>query len=54
MNGYKTYIISLISVAWAIYGMATGHLDTATGTQLISTSALASAIRHGIQTTNGG
>lgn len=48
MQGYKTYIVATITVIWALYGMLSGHLDTAAGTTLIANSGLAAAIRHGI------
>lgn len=50
MNGYKTYLVSAITVVWAIYGMLSGHLDTNAGVQLISQSALVAALRHGVST----
>ena len=48
MSGYKTYIVAAVTVIWALYGMLSGNLDIAAGVQLISTSGLAAAIRHGI------
>jgi len=48
MQGYKTYIVAAITVIWALYGMLSGNLDIGAGVQLISTSGLAAALRHGI------
>jgi hypothetical protein len=48
MQGYKTYIVAAVTVIWALYGMLSGNLDIAAGTQLIASSGLAAAIRHGI------
>lgn len=51
LSGYKTYIIAVLGIIYAISGFLTGHVDANTAIQLILGSGGLAALRHGISTT---
>lgn len=52
MNGLKTYIFAVLTVAFTIYRYYHGLIDENTAIVIISPAVLACFVRHGIHTTN--
>lgn len=51
MNNYKTYIIGVCSILFAVTGMIIHQVDANTAFTMISTALLAMGLRHGISKT---
>ena len=50
LNGKKTYILGICGILYAIFGFATGHLDSQTGLGIVFASLTAMGLRNGITT----
>lgn len=50
MNGYKTYILMILGLMYAIGGYATGHLDAQSALGLAWASLSGMAVRHALTT----
>jgi hypothetical protein len=50
LKGYKTYIIGICGILYALFGFVTGHLDSQTAIQLFFGSLAAMGLRNGITT----
>lgn len=49
LNGYKTYLSALALLAFAVYGLATNHLDSATGWPLVMEALALAGLRNAIK-----
>jgi len=49
LNGYKTYIVAVVSIAWAVFGLAQGMIDGVTATNVILAALGAVGIRNAIK-----
>ncbi len=49
VNGYKTYIIAVASICWALGGLVAGKVDANTAIQTIGLALTAMGLRHGIE-----
>ena len=47
-HGKKTYIISSVTILWALIGAFAGWLEWDVAGQMITTALMASGIRHGV------
>lgn len=50
INGYKTYVLGVLGIVYAVAGFATGHMDANTALGIVWASLTAMAIRHGVTT----
>lgn len=53
LNGYKTYVLAILGLVYAISGFFTGHIDANTAMELILGSGGLATLRHGISTDTG-
>ena len=50
LNGYKTYIVAIVSILGAWVSVWNGTLDQSSAIKLTETAVLGMTIRHGIKT----
>jgi len=50
LNGYKTYIVGLATLAFAIGGFLSGHIEGTQAIELISIALTGMGLKHGQQT----
>lgn len=49
IDGYKTYLIALAMVCYAILGMAAGWINGSVGLPIIMNGLALAGLRHGVQ-----
>jgi len=50
MSGYKTYIVCVVAIVYAVAGFYTGHLDTNAAMQVVLAALGAAGLRNAIST----
>ncbi len=50
MNGWKTYAVCAVALIYAISGIVSGNLDTATAVNIILAALGGASLRHAVAT----
>lgn len=52
VNGYKTYIIAIVTIVWAISAYITGHMGAKEAVEVITAALATMSMRHALPPKN--